>query len=38
VRDLISLITWALLDLFRSRTSREAELLAVPIGNSIRLA
>jgi len=29
VRDLISLITWALLDLFRSRTSREAEMLAL---------
>src|SRR3954452_24311917 len=29
MRDLISLITSALLDLFRSRTSREAELLAL---------
>jgi hypothetical protein len=29
VRDLLSLITWALLDLFRSRTSLEAEMLAL---------
>jgi len=29
VRDFISLITWALLDLFRSRTSLEAEMLAL---------